>query len=313
VRELGPWSYQAVVTRCLATTAPPPTLLSHVIPPEHQQQQTQQVVGLDTILATTVWCGHTWTPIPCRSLGFAIGPFKVLEDPEYFGPSALDADDDDEDNDDLDTLEDRLAAFLEHARLRGEGIRQVYLAPIFERPYIHTRASPFVNRALLPNTTLRILPLTPPQMTLAAQLDETVTFATTGVPHRALLLMRDVLAVPSVRTHSYTQIWIPQAVDGGCTSGALHHCPEVLVNPFLGGAIMDSRLLPPMNARLPYYMGGRVLQFVQARCAIRGWIVAALPLGGQDDVGTGYLLSLFESFLMSLYERGHGGQGEGKS
>jgi hypothetical protein len=124
--------------------------------------------------------------------------------------------------------------------------------------------------------------------------------------------MRDVLAAPTYRTYSYTQIWIPSAVHGGCTSGALHNCPEVLINPFLGGAIMDSRLLPPVGYRLPFYQGGRVLQFLQARCAVRGWITAALPVGGHDDVGTGYIFSLVESLIMSLYERGHGGQGEGK-
>ena len=75
---------------------------------------------------------------------------------------------------------------------------------------------------------------------------------------------------------------------------------------------MDAGLLPPIGKRIPYYNGGgRVLQMLQARCAVRGWIIAALPLGGQDDVGMGYLHSLIESFLMSLYERGHGGQGEG--
>jgi hypothetical protein len=87
----------------------------------------------------------------------------------------------------------------------------------------------------------------------------------------------------------------------------------VINNPFLGGAVFDSRQLPPVDSRLPFYQGGRALQFLQARCAIRGWIVAALPLGGNDDVGNGYLLTLIESFIMSLYERGHGGQGEGTS
>lgn len=282
----------------------------HVIPLEHQQQRQ---ASLHTIQATNVWCSQAWLPIPCRSLGFAIGPFKVLEDPEYFGPSALDEKDDDDEEDGKEPFYDRLAAFLESVRKNGKGIRQVYLAPLFERKYIHTRPSTCnVNMSLLPDTRLQLLPLPAPQLAMAEQLDATVTFATTGVPHRALSLMRDVLAAPTYRTYSYTQIWIPNAVHGGCTSGALHHCPEVLVNPFLGGAIMDSRLLPPVGYRLPFFQGGRVLQFLQARCAIRGWITAALPMGGHDDVGTGYLLSLVESFIMSLYERGHGGQGEGK-
>ena len=75
---------------------------------------------------------------------------------------------------------------------------------------------------------------------------------------------------------------------------------------------MDSRLLPPTGSRLPFYQGGRVLQFLQARNVVRGWITATLPLGGRDDVGMGYLLFLVESLIMSLYERGHGAQGQGK-
>lgn len=302
---------------------------THVIPMDYSVDQTfvqqqqykqnqQQQVCLDSIYATTIWCGQTWTPISCRSLGFSIGPFKVLDDPEYFGPSALDEtnddDDDDEESDGLNEMksfEDRVSAFLEKSKANGEGVRQVYFAPRFEHKYIHTMPSTHVNMTLLPNTTFRLLPLSSHQKTVAIQLDQTVSAATTGVPHRALSLMRDVLAVPSFRSQSYTQVWIPNAVHGGCTSGALHNCPEVLVNPFLGGAIMDSRLLPPVGARLPFYQGGRVLQFLQARCAVRGWITAALPLGGNDDVGTGYIFAVFEALIMSLYERGHGGQGEG--
>jgi hypothetical protein len=89
-------------------------------------------------------------------------------------------------------------------------------------------------------------------------------------------------------------------------------CPEVGgCNPFLGGAIMDSTLLPPPGMRLPYYEGGKYLQFLQARNAIRGWVRTALPLGSNDDVGQGYLLCVIESFLMGLYEKGHGAFGEG--
>ena len=308
-REVGTEHYQKIIVAAAAASHGSSqsddsiTTTPHVIPPDK--------ISLDMILATTVWCSHTWTPIPCRSLGFAVGPFKVLEDPEYFGPSALDDKDDDDDNEDeKESFEERLAAFLDGARKHGEGIRQAYFAPLFERKHIHTQTGA-AQTFLLPNTTLRLLPPTPQQRELAERLDQTLTFATTGVPHRALSLMRDVLALPVYRTASYTQIWIPNAVHGGCTSGALHCCPEVLVNHFLGGSIMDSRLLPPVGSRLPFYQGGRVLQFLQARCAVRGWITAALPLGGDDDVGNGYLFSLIESFVMSLYERGHGGQGEG--
>jgi hypothetical protein len=89
-------------------------------------------------------------------------------------------------------------------------------------------------------------------------------------------------------------------------------CPEVGgCNTFLGGAIMDSTLLPPPGMRLPYYEGGKYLQFLQARNAIRGWVRTALPLGSNDDIGQGYLHALIESFIMSLYERCHGAFGEG--
>lgn len=74
---------------------------------------------------------------------------------------------------------------------------------------------------------------------------------------------------------------------------------------------MDARLLSPVGSRLPYYNGGRVLQMIQARCVVRGWTTAALPLGECDDVGFGYIHTLIENFLMSIYERGHGAFGEG--
>jgi hypothetical protein len=106
-------------------------------------------------------------------------------------------------------------------------------------------------------------------------------------------------------------VWIPDCVGGGVTSGALNCCPEVSINGFLGWSLLDSRLLPPVASRLPYWQGGRALQFAQTRSAIRGWLLSALPLGGQDDVGNGYIHTVTESFLMSLYERGHGAHGEG--
>jgi hypothetical protein len=290
----------------------------HVIPPDQNNLPTT-TLSLSSIQATCLWCSASWTPIPARSLGFAIGPFKVLEDPEYFGPTgpaaaaiaAVQADDDgDDDDDDVESgMERRLLAFCQAARQNGEGIRQVYFAPLMERKYLHTGTS--ANRRLLPNTRILLQPLSMHQRKTIHDLNQTVTFATVGVAHRALSLMRDVLALPTYRTVAYTQVWIPHAVDGGTTSGALRSCPECLVNPFLGGAILDARLLPPINSKLPYYQGGRVLQFLQARNAIRGWILAALPLGGNDDVGNGYIHTLVESFIMSLYERGHGSWGEG--
>jgi len=272
---------------------------AHWIPPDGTSERTTSIAA---VRVTNVWCSCSWTPLPSRSLGFAIGPFKVLEDPEYFGRSAVL-----EEDDESDTLEDRHKAYVDAARKNGEGIRQAYFAPLVERKHIHVEA----NALLLPNTEIRLAPLTSSQKETANNFDRTMVYMTVGVPHRALTLMRDVLSLPSYRTSSYTQIWIPNAVHGGSTCGALHTCPEVLVNPFLGGAIMDSRLLPPLNCRLPYYQGGRVIQFLQARCAIRGWITASLPLGGNDDVGNGYIYSLMESFIMSVYERGHGEHGQG--
>lgn len=196
---------------------------------------------------------------------------------------------------------------------------KVYFAPLFERKFIHTanvdsrenQSGQAEVTLLLPNSEIRLTALSPRQKEISTMLDGVLKFATAGVVHRALSLMRDVLALPTYRTASYTQIWLPDVVHGGVTSGALHNCPECLTNSFLGGAILDSRLLPPVNARLPFYHGGRVLQFLQARCAIRGWTIAALPIGGNDDVGAGYLHIFVESFIMSIYERGHGGFGEG--
>jgi hypothetical protein len=299
---------------------PIPPATPHWIPPDHHPSAfpPRRIVPLDDIWATHVWVSGSWTPLPARSLGFCVGPFQVLEDPEYFGIDPEDddpmsngggggGDDDDEAEDSQHTREARQAA-IASARRNGEGIRQVYLAPLYERKFLHINSASMI---LLPHTELKLAPLTRRQREASKALQDNIIACTVGVSHRALSLMREILSLPAYRTSSYTQVWIPNAVHGGVTSGALHNCPEVLCNPFLGGAIMDSRLLPPVGYRLPFYQGGRVLQFVQARCAVRGWINAALPLGGNDDIGFGYLLTLVESFIMSLYERGHGGFGEG--
>lgn len=301
--ELGADHFEMI--QLLAQQARGRTTGAHIIPPE----LSSKTVSIDAIRATAVWCSCSWTPVPARSMGFAVGPFKVLEDSEYFGPTAVAGDDDDEDDDGNSlSLEERHQAFVDSAHEKGEGIRQVYFAPIFERKHIFAEA----DSRLLPNTVIRLLSVNAQQSETSNGLEKAMHYSTVGVPHRALSLMRDVLALPSYRTSSYTQVWIPNAVHGGLSSGALHNCPEVLVNCFLGGAIMDSRLLPPIGSRLPYYQGGRVLQLMQARCAIRGWISATLPLGGGDDVGSGYILTLIEAFIMSMYERGHGAHGEGK-
>jgi hypothetical protein len=270
---------------------------THVIPPER--------ISLQDVWATTMWYSGSWTPVPARSLGWAIGPWRVVEDTEYFRktlPASISATNEDADGTDRQSL-------LENARQNGEGIYHAYLCPLFARRYIHLEA----DKTLLPNSILQLTQLTAKQANQLLQLDQSILVSCVGVPYRATLIMRDVLAFPAFRTVSYTQVWIPNAVHGGVTSGALHSCPECLVNPYLGGAIIDSTLLAPVGTRLPYYHGGRVVQFVQARSAIRGWIISALPLGGNDDVGNGYLHTLAESFFMSVYERGHGGHGEGKS
>ena len=266
----------------------------HVIPPDPS--------SVDSVLATTVWASQVWTPAPIRSVGFAVGPFKILEDPEYFSGE----NDDDEDAEEENETDQN--AFIEAARENGEGIRQAYFAPLHERKYIHLSA----DMKLLQQTTFELPQISQRFVEASRDLDQAVIVSTAGVTLRALSLFRDVLALPTYRTSSYTQIWIPDAVHGGSTSGALHCCPEVFVNPFIGGSIMDARLLSPVGSRLPYYNGGRVLQMIQARCVVRGWITAALPLGGDDDVGFGYIYTLIESFLMSIYERGHGAFGEGK-
>ena len=280
----------------------------HIIPPEigSSGSVNNRITSIDSILATSVWYSTSWLPIAPRSLGFAIGPFRVLEDPEYFNSLIEDDDDDGSDDEDEEEKPEEVDP-VQAARDNGEGVRQVFFSPIFARKHIHSTA----NMVLLPDTTFDLSPLTKEQMELSDALDQSVLTATIGVPSRALSIMRDILALPAFRTVSYTQIWIPYAAAGGVTSGSLHCCPEASNNPFLGGSIMDSRLLPPPNHRLPYHQGGRVLQFLQARCAVRGWITSAVPLGGRDDVGNGYIHTLIESLIMSLYERGYGANGCG--
>ena len=313
---------------------------SHVVPPDE--------LRYGALYVTHVWTSATFGPVPVRSLGWAIGPWALVEDPEYFAKVLAPREEDEEedevakkvpkgdvvmkdatdetgtvnkngttkdkaDKDPMDSSyhrqksrEARWAAFLASVRQRGEGIRQAYFLPRHARAHVFAQSADW--SLVSPATSFRL----PPLPNDLQAWEDTVTRSTVGVPHRALSLLRDVLALPTYRTVSYTQIWIPNAVDGGCTSGALADCPEVALNPFLGGAIFDARLLPPPRARLPFAQGGgRVLQYLQARAALRGWIKAALPLGGDDDVGFGYLHALVESLLFSLYERGHGGYGEG--
>jgi hypothetical protein len=258
------------------------------------------VLSIHSVLATYIWTSNSWTPISARSLGFLVGPLRTLKDPEYFS----------DDGPTTSTSTSTSSATLEQDNPADgfHGIRHAYFAPLFLRKLLHSKA----NTELLQAASIELNPLQKHQEKILSELDECVLSVSAGVPHRALAMMKDVLAVPTFRTVAYTQFWIPGAVHGGSSSGALHSCPEVLNNPFLGGAIMDSRLLPPRGHRLPFYPGGRALQFLQARCAVRSWITAAIPLAGGDDVGNGYLHSLIESQIMSLYERGHGAFGEGK-
>lgn len=155
-----------------------------------------------------------------------------------------------------------------------ERVRQLVCWPRAQR-----RAAPGARRVVpvaLPPTTVATTTSTP------SCLD-----GTWGVASTAWRWMREVLQI-SFRTTHYVQIWLPMQQ----------------AEPFLGGAILDSRLLEP--DRLPYYAGGRTLQFHQAQAVVQGWITAALPLGSGDDVGDGYLWSVVQAIVWSLYERGHG-------
>ena len=278
----------------------------HIIPPENGPQAPENY----QLLATAMWASSIWSPCPSRSLSFAIGPFSIMYDPEYYGRGGDDSDDEQDSDEEEDREEDEdWPTIGETAKKQGEGIRQLFFALREERKYIHSGATNVGENV----AAVQYAPseLSDPEHKKSVLLS--LMGSTAGVPNRALSLMRDILSLPSYRTRSYTQIWIPDAVDGGVSSGTLHACPEISCNSYLGGAILDSRLLHPSGHRLPFYAGGRVLQFAQARSAIRGWIISALPLGGSDDIGNSYLHSLIESFLMSLYERAHGGFGEGGS
>jgi len=284
---------------------------------EINMEMVQQIRHIQPSYVTSIFSSLTWLPCPSRSLGFAIGPFSTLYDPEYF---RLDHDNDDDSDSEIeedDANDDNGPLSLqETAQKLGEGIRQLYFAPKEDRKWIHSTVTDELIFGY-ENETGNQRPARPELSTAQLQerrlLEGSVLASTIGVPNRALSLMRDVLALPAYRTSSYTQIWIPNAyMSGDNCGGNMVGCPEVGgCNSFLGGAIMDSTLLPPPGMRLPYYDEGRSLQFLQARNCIRGWTRAALALGGDDDVGQGYLHTLIESFLMSLYERGHGAFGEG--
>jgi hypothetical protein len=83
----------------------------HLIPPD----QFAPTLSIDSLLTTCVWSSASWLPVPTRAIGFAIGPFRVLEDPEFFDTDAADNSDE----------ASQLRAEIEEARRNGEGIRQV--------------------------------------------------------------------------------------------------------------------------------------------------------------------------------------------
>ena len=274
----------------------------------------QQFSSRPADLATAIWVSALWNPAPSRSLGFAIAPFHIVYDREYY--NKLDNNDEEDDDGERKKIDkEKVSIAFQSAIKKGEGIRQLYFADPQDRISIHK------GRALVRTTDH---PITfklsmqrhgsKSETNIFAPLNSTeraIIASTDGVPMRALSLMRGVLSLPRFRTSSYTQIWIPLVVDGGSSSGALCTHPEVSCNAFIGGAIFDSLLLHPPSLRLPYYAGGRILQFLQAQAVIKGWITAAVPLGGDDDIGQSYILTLFECLLMSLYERSHGAFGEG--
>ena len=272
-----------------------------------------QLRQLQPTYVTSIFSSLIWSPCPSRSLGFAVGPFASVYDPEYFH---LDADEED-DEDDQEEGDNSPLSIVETAWKHGEGIRQLYFAPLDDRPWIHADVTDdlvFGKDFPLQSARQRErLELSPAALQDHRLIEQAILISTIGVPNRALSLTRDILALPAYRTSSYTQIWIPNAhMSGSDSGGNMVGCPEVGgCNYFLGGAIIDSCLLPPPGMRLPYHSEGRALQLIQARNAIRGWIRSALPLGSDDDVGQGYLHVLIETFLMSLYERGHGAFGEG--
>ena len=229
------------------------------------------------LVATNVWKSEIYVPIPSRSLGFAIGPFLSIYDPEYNNT----------------------------CQSNNYGIRQVIIAPKHIQKDIHFR---------------QCLPI-------SSQLQRAVTGSTSGIPLRALGIMREVLGLPYFPTKCYTQVWIPYVIDGGISCGTFDS--NVYYNSWLGGATIDARLLFPPKYRLPFYNGGgRVLQFHQAKCAFWGWIIAQLPLGrsdnnttkednddtmNDDDVGESYIHTLFLHQITSIYERACGATCEGGS
>jgi hypothetical protein len=165
----------------------------------------------------------------------------------------------------------------------------------------------------------------------------TITYSTSGVALRALHFCSTLLAGDGGASDAtrqlcsvYTQIWIPNAMDGGYAVGAPHQSNTH--NSFVGGCIIDTRLLPPIQKKVPFYHGGRALQMAQARNVIWMWLKAGISIGSDstnlsltsknemvvngedvDCVGDGYILEVFYQYIMHLYEQAFGATGEGGS
>ena len=159
-------------------------------------------------------------------------------------------------------------------------------------------------------------------------LSSTITYSTSGVALRALHFCSALLIAGGGRQFCsvYTQIWIPNAIDGGYAVGAAHQSSTH--NSFVGGCILDTRLLPPIKKKLPFYHGGRALQMAQARNIVWMWLKIGISIGSDvanltaagntdgddvDEVGDGYILEVFYQYIMHLYEQAFGATGEGGS
>jgi len=221
-------------------------------------------------VSTTMWLSNIWSPMPSRCLGFAIGPFKVINDYEYF---------EDEESNNIVAI--------------GEGIRQVYIASMDERQFLHSAQSLESQK-------------------LQRDIELAIIGGTGGIPLRALNFAKEFVGLPYHQSSSYTQVWLPNAIDGGVSSGTLQQC-GIATNCWLGGAILDASLLPPPRKRFPYYCGGRTLQMAQARCIMTSFVRKGVSLGGQDEVGESWIYLMFITHLMRLYELAHGATGEGGS